>query len=285
MAHSLHMSLSLSQPLQSKLDKHMDITFLTKVIARIGYSAKCIVYCVLGILTLLVAFTATRAEEVTKKSVFQEILYTPFGSVSLTAVTVGFACYVAWRLAQGVTNPGNLDMTKPKDVLMRLFYFFSAIAYGSATYVSIKVLMSLQDDSKQQQQQVGESILQTTWGAILVGAISLAVILFSLIQFKHVVKTDFMDKFVSSMPALQSKIVVLCGRLGFACRGVVYLMVGVFFMNASIAQKSEKAGGLPEAVSTLLVQPFGPWMVSALGIGLMGFGIFCGFEGRYRKTD
>ncbi|WP_052010169.1 MULTISPECIES: DUF1206 domain-containing protein [unclassified Alteromonas] len=279
------MSLSLSQPLQSKLDKHMDITFLTKVIARIGYSAKCIVYCVLGILTLLVAFTATRAEEVTKKSVFQEILYTPFGSVSLTAVTVGFACYVAWRLAQGVTNPGNLDMTKPKDVLMRLFYFFSAIAYGSATYVSIKVLMSLQDDSKQQQQQVGESILQTTWGAILVGAISLAVILFSLIQFKHVVKTDFMDKFVSSMPALQSKIVVLCGRLGFACRGVVYLMVGVFFMNASIAQKSEKAGGLPEAVSTLLVQPFGPWMVSALGIGLMGFGIFCGFEGRYRKTD
>lgn len=263
----------------------MDITFVIKVIARIGYSAKCIVYCILGVLTLFVAFNSTKAEEVTKKSVFQEILYTPFGSVSLTAVTVGFACYVAWRLAQGITNPGDLDMSKPRDILMRLFYFFSAIAYGSATYVSLKVLMSLQDDAKQQQQQVGDSILQTTWGALLVGAISVAVILFSLIQFKHVIKTDFMDKFVNAMPQLQKRIVVWSGRLGFACRGVLYLMVGAFFMNASIAQKSEKAGGLPEALSTLLVQPFGPWMVCALGIGLIGFGVFCGFEGRYRKTD
>lgn len=263
----------------------MDITGFLKVIARVGYAAKCIVYSILGILTLFVAFSATSAEEVTKKSVFKEILSSPFGSISLTAVSVGFTCYVLWRLSQFLINPGGLDMSKPKDILLRGFYLFSAFAYGSATYVAVKVLIALSASSQQQKQQVGNSILQETWGAILVGALSLAVMLFAFIQFKHVIKVDFKDKFVNSMPSLQNKLSVWSGRLGFACRGVLYLMIGGFFMNASITQKSEKAGGLPEALSTLLVQPFGPWMVGALGIGLCSFGIFCGVEARYRKID
>jgi hypothetical protein len=261
----------------------MDTRYAIKMIARVGYAAKCVVYCILGVLTIYTAFSAARADEVSKKSVFQEILSVPFGTLSLTAITIGLACYVTWRVVQGITNPGNLDMNEPKEVLMRIFYFFSAIAYGLATYVAMKVLMGSSDNS--QQQQVSDNILQETWGALLVGTISLAIIVFAFIQLKHAMKVDFMDKFVASMSRRQRKLAEWSGRLGFACRGVIYLIVGGFFVNASITQNSEKAGGLAEALKTLIVQPFGPWLVAAVGIGLIGFGVFCGLEGRYRKTD
>ncbi|WJG09183.1 DUF1206 domain-containing protein [Aliiglaciecola sp. LCG003] len=254
-------------------------------IARIGYAAKCVVYCILGMLTLYVAFTAANTEQVSKKSVFQEILNSPFGSISLTAIIAGFSCYVVWRFVQGITNPDDLDMSKVKDVLIRLFYFFSAIAYTSATYVAFKVLMGSPDDQQDKKQQVGDSIMQETWGVLLVGSISIAVVVFAFTQFKHAIKGDFMDKLVNDMSHTQQKIANLCGRIGFTGRGIVYLLVGGFFMNASLTQNSEKAGGLSKALSTLLVQPFGPWMVGAVSVGLIGFGIFCGFEGRYRKTN
>jgi formate hydrogenlyase subunit 3/multisubunit Na+/H+ antiporter MnhD subunit len=61
-------------------------------------------------------------------------------------------------------------------------------------------------------------------------------------------------------------------------------MAGGFFIHAAATQDSDKAGGLAKALVTLLQQPFGPWMVGLVGCGMVGFGLFCGFEGRYRKT-
>ncbi|GAA0852088.1 DUF1206 domain-containing protein [Aliiglaciecola litoralis] len=256
-----------------------------RIIARIGYAAKCIVYCILGILTIYVAFSAASTEQVSKKSVFQEILTSPFGSVSLSAVILGFGCYVIWRLAQGMTNPDHLDMLKVKDVLMRIFYFFSAIAYASAAYIAFTVLTGDSEGQSDKKQQLGSSIMQETWGLALAAAIGIVIIVFAIIQFKHTFKGDFMDKFVSGMSQFEGQLANFLGRAGFAGRGIVYLMVGGFLISSSLTQNYEKAGGLTKAIDTLITQPFGPWLVGLIGLGLISFGVFCGFEGRYRKTS
>lgn len=254
------------------------------VVARIGYSAKCLVYGVLGLLTFYVAFSAASAEQVTKKSVYQEILYSPFGSISLSAVVIGLACYVVWRFVQAVSNTDKLKMDNVKDIYMRIFYFFSAIAYTFATYAAVKVLLGSPDDDDEKKQQIGNSILQEDWGIVLVGAIGCLILVFSVVQFKHALKADFMDKFVSDVSSTETTLIKLVGRIGFAGRGIVYAMAGGFFIHAAATQDSDKAGGLAKALVTLLQQPFGPWMVGLVGCGMVGFGLFCGFEGRYRKT-
>lgn len=253
-------------------------------VARIGYSAKCLIYGVMGILIFYVAFSAANAENVSKKSVFQEILYSPFGSISLSAVVIGLACYVVWRFVQSVANPDKLKMDNFKDIMMRFFYFFSAVAYGFATYAAVKVLLGSPDDDGNKKQQIGNSIMQENWGIALVGAVGCVILVFAVIQFKHALKADFMDKFVSNISQAECHLIKLVGRIGFAGRGIVYTMAGGFFIHAAATQDPDKAGGLAKALSTLLQQPFGPWMVGLVGCGMIGFALFCGFEGRYRKT-
>ena len=231
---------------------------IVNTVARIGYSAKCVVYLALGTLIVYSAFTAFTAKDISKKTVFQEILTSPFGSISLSAIIIGLTCYVVWRLVQGVTNPDNLDMKKPSELLLRVFYFGSALLYTSVSYAAVKVLLGLLDSSEQQKEQVTRSILQETWGAVLVGVVSLIIMGFAVIQIKHAFKGDFMDKFVYSMKGISLTLARSFGRAGFAARGVLYFMVGSFYMHAAWTYSSENAGGMSKAITTLLQQPFGP---------------------------
>jgi len=254
------------------------------LVARIGYSAKAIIYGILGLLIVYAAYTASAVSSVSKKSVFQEILSTPFGTVSLSAVIIGIICYVVWRFVQGVTNPSDLDMSKPSKIMQRVFYFFSGVAYSAAAYAATKVLMGSSDNSENTKKQVGESILQETWGVILIAAIGVAVFVFAVIQFKHAYKQDFMDKFVSSVSATERNLIKQVGRGGYIARGVVYTIVAGFIGYAAYTSNVNEAGGLGKALQTLMEQPFGPWLAGAVGVGMICFSVFCGFEGRYRKV-
>lgn len=254
------------------------------IIARIGYSAKCVVYSILGFLTIYAVFFAGNTQNVSKKAVFQEILQSPFGQFSLASVVIGFACYVVWRSVQAITNPDDLDMSKPSDALLRAFYWGSAFLYSMATYAALKVLLRESSSSEQSKESTLVFLLNSAWGTALVVALGLVVISFGVIQFKHAVKADFMDKFVPDMSGKFVKLAKTSGRFGFAGRGVLYSLIGGFFLFAAHQSDPSEVGGMGKAISTLLQLPFGPYLASALGAGMIAFGIFCGLEGRYRQT-
>ncbi|MBT0585415.1 DUF1206 domain-containing protein [Alteromonas oceanisediminis] len=255
-----------------------------KVIGRTGYAAKAVVYFVLGILIIYAALSLGSTENITKKSVFQEVLNSPFGYASLFTLTGGLGCYVVWRLVQGTLNPSGLDMSKTTDVVHRGFYFVSAIAYSFVTYVALETLLNLKSEEGSGQSFNIDEILQETWITVGMCLVSTLIILYATIQFKHAFKRDFTDKFVDSMPHSRVKIVKLMGSMGFSARGVVYTLIGVLSINASIYAGADKPSGLSEALSTLMQQPYGKWLVAVVGVGMLGFSIFCGLEGRYRKT-
>jgi hypothetical protein len=45
----------------------------------------------------------------------------------------------------------------------------------------------------------------------------------------------------------------------------------------------EEAGGLDAAISALIALPAGPWLVGAVGVGLIGYGLFCFFRARFAR--
>ncbi|WP_240191289.1 DUF1206 domain-containing protein [Microbacterium hominis] len=44
-----------------------------------------------------------------------------------------------------------------------------------------------------------------------------------------------------------------------------------------------RAGGLDSAVDGLRTMPFGGAVAAAVGVGLIGYGLFCGFRARYAR--
>jgi hypothetical protein len=69
--------------------------------------------------------------------------------------------------------------------------------------------------------------------------------------------------------------IVVLGKTGYAAKGVTLGVVGVLFVLAALTHEAHKSGGLDQALTTLLHQPFGPVLVAAMAVGLAAFGLFC----------
>ncbi len=68
--------------------------------------------------------------------------------------------------------------------------------------------------------------------------------------------------------------IVWTGRVGTVARGIVFAVTGVLIVVAAWTAQPKKAGGIDEAFRTLLDQPYGSFLVAALGVGLMVFGVY-----------
>ncbi|PSR01509.1 MAG: hypothetical protein BRD47_05970, partial [Bacteroidetes bacterium QS_8_68_28] len=72
--------------------------------ARIGYTAKGVVYTVIGVLAMQAAF-GSGGQTTGSKGALQQIAGGTFGQVLLAVIGVGLAGYALWRLAMAVLDP------------------------------------------------------------------------------------------------------------------------------------------------------------------------------------
>ena len=75
----------------------------------------------------------------------------------------------------------------------------------------------------------------------------------------------------SARSAATSKWMTVLARLGYAVKGVVYLVIGILAVQLA-AGKGGKAIDQRGAIHTIYDQPFGRFLLVVVAIGLIGFG-------------
>jgi hypothetical protein len=85
------------------------------------------------------------------------------------------------------------------------------------------------------------------------------------------------------MSATERKWTKRSGQAGLAARGVVFCIIGVFLIQAALSANPEEARGLGGALDTLAAQPYGPYLLGAVALGLVGYGVYCAVNARYRR--
>ena len=77
---------------------------------------------------------------------------------------------------------------------------------------------------------------------------------------------------------------VMLAQIGYPAKGIAFVVLGVLFVVAGVTFDPDKTGGLDVALRTLLDQPFGPWLLGAVAVGIACFGAYCFFWARYADT-
>ena len=73
------------------------------------------------------------------------------------------------------------------------------------------------------------------------------------------------------------------GRFGIAARGIVFGIIGIFLIQAARYSNASEVKGLGGALAVLAAQPYGPWILGFVALGLIAYGIYSLLEARYRR--
>ncbi len=74
---------------------------------------------------------------------------------------------------------------------------------------------------------------------------------------------------------------VIFGKAGYTAKGIAFMVVGGLFVYAAITHEPKKSGGLDQALNKVLQQPFGPFLLGAIAVGIACYGLFCFARARH----
>lgn len=254
--------------------------------ARVGYAAKGVVYAVVG--GLAVQQAIGRGGDISStRGALEEIASAPFGTILLGLVTAGLVGYVVWRLVEAVVDPeGDEDDNDGKRWLRRAFAVVSAVAYGFLAWYGVTILMGSGGGSGGAGGGGGGSgsmlggLMTSTWGRWLVGAIGAGVVVRGGIQLVKAYTESFRKKIRSfDFGPGTRKWVLRASRLGITARGIAFGLVGGSIINAAVTRNPEEAQGTEGVLQSLVGNP---WLLGAMGLGLVFYGVYQWVKARYR---
>ena len=252
-----------------------------RALARAGLTARGILYILIGLVAILVALGQT-SQEADQQGALQLLASQPYGLVSLWLLGIGFAGYALWRLSEaafGVTGEGNGAGARLKSLVRALIYAFFA-------YLTFKIIAGTGTGSQtKKQQDLTATVMHHPGGQWLVGIVGLVIVIAGLVLVFEGIRRKFLKYLqLSQLSPRARRIVEWLGVIGTAARGAVFALAGVLVIEAAVAYKPAKAGGIDKALLTLRNQPFGEFLLIIAALGLIIFGIYGLCEARWRRV-
>jgi len=249
-------------------------------VARAGLVARGVIYILIGWVALLVAL-GHGLHQADQQGALQLLAGTPYGSVSLWLLGIGFAAYALWRLSEaafGVAGDGN-------GVGPRLKALGQAAISAGLAYLTFTVILGTQGSEAGQQQDITARVMQHSGGRWLVGIVGLVVVIGGLVLTTAGIRRRFMRYLrTSQMSPRTRRVVGLLGEIGTVARGVVVALVGVGVVDAAVTHNPGTSGGIDKALLTLRNEPAGPILLALVALGLVTFGIYGLCEARWRRV-
>jgi hypothetical protein len=253
-------------------------------LARLGHAAKGTVYFIVGLLAAQAAF-GVGGKTTDSSGALEEIINQPFGKFLLGIVTVGLIGYALWRLVEAIFEPEKSSQDgNAKRIAKRLGYAFSAFAYGGLAATAIKLIMGSGGSGGDSTKDWTARFLAQPFGQWMVGLAGVVTIGVAIAYLLEAIKGKFRRHLKwHQMSNTERTWAMRVGRLGIISRAVVFSIIGIFLIQAARHSDPNQAKGLGEALATLAQQPFGPWILGVVALGLMAYAIYSLFEARYRR--
>jgi hypothetical protein len=252
-------------------------------LARAGFAANGAVYLLIGVLALLAAIGAA-GETTGTHGALEVLLRQPFGAWLLGPLAVGLFGYAIWRVITAVADPEGRHKKGWTRLLVRVGYAGSAIVHAALGWEAARLALGdrnpMGDDAAQSRTA---QLMAFPMGHWLVAIAAAGVAGYGIAQIVRGLRGDIDRRLaLGSLAPEERRAVVRAARIGMVARGVVFVIMGAFLLNASRERDPSEAGGLGEALEALRDQPYAPFLLGGVALGLAAYGAFQLVRARYR---
>ena len=246
---------------------------LLELLERLGYVVRGALYAVMGLLALGIALRIGGGQTTDLSGSLVFLIRNPFGKLVLVVVAVGLAAYSLWGFTRAIYDP----LHRGKDAsgyLARLGFVSSAVSYAAIVFLAVQILAGSGGPAGDSTQKTITTILTHPGGGWLTAIIGLVAIAVGLGQFLEAYRATFQEDLKGAeMTASERKVAIGLGRFGMFARGVIFLIIGWFLLQAGIHHDPGQVQGFGGAFLFLLGQPFGRVALAAIALGFVALGL------------
>ena len=252
--------------------------------ARLGLAARGVLFIVIGILALRVAF-GHYEDQASQSGALQQIASQPGGQILVWIVAIGLIGYSLWRLLSAALGPVADPVAT--DAKQRVKALAEGIGYGAVAIIAVKVATGTASSSSGGGgQKQTATVLSWPGGQFLVGLAALVIIGIGLFFVYDGWTADFTKELkLGGMSPTARKAVIALGRFGRIAQGVVFGVIGVLVMIAAVQYDPDKAKGVDGALKTLAGEPYGRWVLGAIALGFLAYGVYGLAEAKLRRVS
>jgi hypothetical protein len=252
-------------------------------LARAGLVTRGVNYLLVGSLAIQIALGSGTQADTT--GALRAVARHPGGIVAVWLLAAGFAGLALWRFAEaayGQAGPGG--RTAPK----RLASLALGVLYGCTCGIVVDFILGAGrgTSSDTESKSFTARLLAHSGGQVLVvligvavGAAGVGVGVYGLRwKFARYLHTE-------QMSAATRRVVEWLGVTGYVTRGVVFCVASAFLIDAAVSFDPHKAQGLDGSLRKTAATPLGPWLLIAIALGLVIFGLYSWCEARWRMVE
>jgi hypothetical protein len=251
-----------------------------KIGARVGIAAYGVTHLLIALLALQVAF-GNRGERADQTGAFQSLAQQPFGQVLLWVLVAGFVAVALWSVSQAIWGYAY-ESDRKKKIQKRAGSAGKAVVYVVLAVLAARTAAGGGGGGGGQGATAG--VLGLPGGQFIVGAVGIGVLVTGVVMVVRGVQKKFLEDMTLPADRTARATAVRVGQFGYIAKGITIALIGVLVVIAAVRFRPHEASGLDVALKTLASQPFGPYLLIVVAIGLGAYGVFCFFDARYHRV-
>jgi hypothetical protein len=244
-----------------------------ELLERLGYVVRGVLYAVMGFLALRIALAQTGGKATDLSGSLVWLIGNPLGKLVLIVAIVGLAAYSLWGFTRAIYDPLHRGRD-PKGIAARIGFVTSGLSYAAIAFFALQILAGGGGATDDGTQKTVSSLLTKPAGGLITLLLGITSIGIGIGQFIEAYRATFKnDLKAAEMSQSERGIAIGLGRFGMAARGVTFLVIGWFLVQAGIHHDAGQVQGFGGAFLFLLSQPYGHWLLGIIALGFIALGL------------
>lgn len=249
------------------------------VLARTGFAVMALLHVIIGAIAVVVAFGHPGEAEPT--GAIEQLAAHPWGPVVLVVCVAACLGLSLWQASEATLRARHLPR---KDRISKLISSgFLAVAYGSVGISFAGFALGLRGDSSESTRDFSAALMATPLGLWTLVAVGLAIIGIGIYFVAKGIRRGFKEELFHFDGTRRGRLIDTLGVTGHVSKGIALGLTGLLFVIAAAKHNPEESTGLDGSLKALREHPYGPYLLVAIGVGFIAYGLFALVRSRFGR--
>jgi hypothetical protein len=256
-------------------------------VARVGLIAYGAMHLLIGYLAAQLAWGVSGADA-DQTGALQIVGRGPSGQALLWTIGLGMLALALWQAGEVLLWwHGLLDREhRTRTAVVIAKCLAKALVYAVLGVTALLFALGIEYEADERLRALTDNTLRIPGGALLVGAVAVAVIAVGAYTLVRGITGGFMkDIDLPATPDRWEPAIEIIGRVGYVAKGIAFGLVGVLLWQAATSADVSTATGLEGAMTAIAGVAAGPWLLTAIAVGFAAFGVYALGRARYPDRD